>query len=204
MGDIEQRKGEQGNGESSSVYPTMVCASNTGRCVEDSYPAGAVLVNLGSGSITWKGWINCDLSNEHADILCDVRKLTFPDNYADAICGIHIIEHLYFWDVNDALKEWLRALKPQGKLILECPSMDKVFAYILSHVKSGKMLSPTYSWFALWGDPKYRTIDQVHKWGYNPQMLGDLMRHAGFVNVSSQKARYHFPARDMRMEGFKP
>jgi len=106
--------------------------------------------------------------------------------------------------VDDTLKEWLRVLKPGGKLILECPSMDKVFSYILTQIGSKKMMSPTFSWYAIWGDPRYKKMDQVHKWGYNPQMLSEVMLHAGFVKVTHEKARYHFPERDMRMEGFKP
>lgn len=160
-------------------------------------------MHLGSGKIHWDGWVSVDL-DEKADIQCDLRKLPFDDNCADAACSVHVIEHFYEWEARDVLKEWHRVLKPGGKLILELPCMDKVVHYLIDMVTRGLPLSPAFCWFAFWGDPKYRSVEMCHKWGYTYLMLKQVLSDSGFVDIKADKARYHFPNRDMRVVSYKP
>jgi len=37
--------------------------------------------------------------------------------------AIHVIEHFWQWKVVSVLIEWVRVLKPAGKMILECPNL---------------------------------------------------------------------------------
>lgn len=134
---------------------------------------------------------------------CDIRDLDFPDEHADAIAAIHVIEHFYQWEALPLLKEWKRVLKPGGRLILELPCMDKVFTYISNCMKYDIPVSPTFSWHAFWGDPKYNTVEMCHKWGYTVEAINALMKQAGFTNIRNEEARYHFPQRDMRIVGYK-
>jgi hypothetical protein len=43
-----------------------------------------------------------------------------------------------------------------------------------------------------------------HKWGYFFSTLKAELVKAGFEKISEEKARDHFPNRDMRVVGFKP
>lgn len=135
---------------------------------------------------------------------CDIKTLPLPDAHADRIAAIHVVEHFYKWELDAVLKEWLRVLKPGGQLILELPCMEKVFGYIVRMVQQGLPMSPTFSWFAFYGDPKYESVAMTHKWGYTFKMLREVLVMAGYERVSYQKARYHFPERDMRLEAYKP
>ena len=135
--------------------------------------------------------------------MCDIATLPFPDNYADAMIAVHVIEHFYPWEVTALLKEWLRVLKPGGHLILELPSMEKVFRYIANAMDRNLPMSPTFSFLPLWGDPKWRSVDMMHKWGYFFSTLRQELIKAGFSAVKLDKPRYHFPQRDMRVTGFK-
>jgi predicted SAM-dependent methyltransferase len=87
-----------------------------------------IKLNLGCGDKILPGYINVDVASERAgkkpDVISDIRKLTFNDNYADEILSVHVIEHFWRWEVSDILKEWIRVLKPGGKLILECPNLQ--------------------------------------------------------------------------------
>lgn len=52
------------------------------------------------------------------DVVCDIRKLgNFPDNFADEILDVHVVKHSWRWEVVEILKEWVRVLKPGGKII---------------------------------------------------------------------------------------
>lgn len=139
-----------------------------------------------------------------ADVVCDIRELQFPSDHADAIAAIHVVEHVYRWECEPMLAEWLRVLKPGGHVIIEVPCMDKVLRYVADAMEQNALMSPTFSWYPLWGDPSSKNPLMCHKWGYTYQMLSQALVKAGFTSVRPAKARYHFPQRDMRVTAVKP
>jgi predicted SAM-dependent methyltransferase len=161
-----------------------------------------VKLNLGSGKIDWDGWINVDL--EKGDLRCDLRQLDLPNDHADMAIAVHVIEHFYAWEIPALLAEWKRVLKPGAKLVLELPCMDKVINYLHECVQQNIPISPSFSWFVFWGDPKHHDPLMVHKWGYTQQMIETELAAAGFVDIVFTEPRYHFPMRDMRVEAMKP
>ncbi len=116
--------------------------------------------------------------------------------------AIHVIEHFYSWEVLSILKEWLRVLKPGGKLVLELPCMDKIVKLISDAYRIDGTV-PRLLWDALWGEQKDKLVPMCHKYGYTEKMMMNLMGDAGFNDVISTRPRYHFEVRDMRIEGIK-
>lgn len=163
---------------------------------------GGVRLNLGSGSVHWPGWIGCDLSG--ADVDCDIRNLPFPNDYADAIAAIHVVEHLHSWELLDTLRGWYRVLKPGGQLILELPCMNKVFGVIAHAVQKGNKIPQGFVWAALYGKQDFKRPEMCHKYAYSIETLSALVAQAGFTDVFSCEPRYHFKERDMRIEATKP
>lgn len=137
------------------------------------------------------------------DVIADITHLPDADGTADAICAVHVIEHFYKWEVPNVLAEWKRVLKPGGKLILELPSMEKVFRYIANAMDRKLPMSETFSTLPLWGDPKYHDVAMCHKWGWMFSTLSMELVKAGFSGVKGLKPRYHFVERDMRLEALK-
>jgi predicted SAM-dependent methyltransferase len=168
--------------------------------VEDSY---GTAYNLGCGTKKWDGWINVDLYSDVSDIKCDLRKLEIASDSADAVAAIHVLEHFYEWEVADLLTEWKRVLKPGGKMILELPCMDKVFAYVTNCVANKEPLQPFMTLNALYGDPKYKNEAMCHHWGWFQVPLRQMLESVGMQKVEFFEPRYHFPFRDMRIECYK-
>lgn len=127
-----------------------------------------------------------------------MRALPIDSGTVDTAVAIHVLEHFYEWEAVEVLKEWKRILKPSGQLILELPCMDKVVEYLVKCATDRKPIFANMSWWALWGDPRYKSVEMTHKWGYSMEMLTAKLQEAGFSTVTFDTPRYHVPQRDMR------
>lgn len=58
--------------------------------------------------------------------------------------------------------------------------------------------------WALYGDPNPENPFHMHKWGYTPLTLSDILRQAGFTNITREIPQTHVARRDMRMIAIKP
>jgi SAM-dependent methyltransferase len=186
--------------QGAEVRNGRIHAKNTDRQVEDTY---GIAYNLGCGNKKWDGWINVDLHSDISDIKCDLRKLEIASDSADAVAAIHVLEHFYEWEVAEVLTEWKRVLKPGGKMILELPCMDKVFAYVSNCVIQKQPLQPFMTMWALYGDPKHKSEAMCHKWGWFQNPLRNMLESVGMTEIKFCKPNYHFPFRDMRVECLK-
>lgn len=172
---------------------------------------GLIRLNLGCGDKILEGYVNVDIADERAgkkpDIICDIRKLTLPDAYADEAMAIHVVEHLWRWDVVDVLREWHRVLKPGGKLVLECPNLITACQEVLKNPDMAALPGKEgqRSMWVLYGDPAWKDPLMCHRWGYTPASLGAVMQEAGFVNIRQEPAQFKMrEPRDMRVVGEKP
>jgi SAM-dependent methyltransferase len=83
-------------------------------------------LNWGCGPLTPFGWINSDIeAGPGIDVVADIRNgLPFPDNHFDYIVSIHVLPELSYRELDPALHELRRVLKPNGVLRLSLPDMD--------------------------------------------------------------------------------
>ncbi len=84
--------------------------------------------NLGCGAQRYEGVIGVDIAPP-ADIRCDLDSMPWPieTNSADIVLSFHTFEHLA--DLNAAMKEVYRILKPGGRLVIEVPYFRHVGAF---------------------------------------------------------------------------
>lgn len=164
-----------------------------------------ICLDLGAGDKREPGWIHVDQVTRKEgvtapEVVADISKsLPFPDNYADEIRSIHVVEHMYRWEVVNILTDWVRVLKPGGKMALECPDLMSCMYFMMT-----KPEIPQLGILGVFGDPAYNEIAMTHKWCYSMQELGSVMAKAGLIDLVSEKPKFHVPQRDLRMVGTKP
>lgn len=176
---------------------------------------GRIRLDLGAGDKRQDGWIRVDIATERKalhtgaqkhdridttpDVEADLMHLPFPDDYADEARAIHVIEHFWPWDAEPLLAEWLRVLKPGASLAIECPCLEKVLA--LANVPQ---CPPSMTYWALYGDPRYKDPLMMHRWCYGQNQILKLLAQVGFVDLRHEPPQFHQPIRDMRVIGVKP
>ena len=165
-----------------------------------------IRLDLGAGDKREPGWIHVDQVTRKEgvpppEVIADISKpLPFPDDYADEIRSIHVVEHMYRSKIGDILKDWVRVLKPGGKMALECPNLRACLYFMIAQPET-----PQLGILGIYGDPGPNDeVAMLHKWAYTPQELGQLMLDAGLENVVQATPQFHIPARDLRMVGNKP
>lgn len=169
-------------------------------------------LNLGCGDKIIPDYINVDIASERKglppDVICDITNLSiFEDNYADEILAVHVIEHFWFWDVPTVLAEWFRVLKPGGILILECPNLRSACEYFLANPATSfkSDINGQRSMWVFYGDPSWKDEKMMHRWGYTPESLIQVLSDAGFSSVRQEAAVFKLrEPRDMRIVGIKP
>lgn len=92
-------------------------------------------LNLGCGNTRIFDMLNIDIKKTlTTDLICDVRHLPFADNSCEVIYSSHCIEHIYYAQTFDLLKEWYRVLAPGGVLRIYTPDFGNlIWDYVLSH-----------------------------------------------------------------------
>lgn len=171
-----------------------------------------VRLNIGCGDKILPDYINVDVVQSRAgkapDVIADVRDLSvFETGYADEVMAIHVVEHFWRWEVEDVIREWVRVLKPGGRLVLECPNLLAACEALLANPALAARADQAgqRSMWVFYGDPQWKDPLMIHRWGYTPDSLMDMLRSLGLMDVRQEPAQYKLrEPRDMRVVGFKP
>jgi SAM-dependent methyltransferase len=171
-----------------------------------------VKLNLGCGDKILAGYVNVDVAPSRAgkkpDLMCDLHDLArFEDGSAEEILAVHVVEHFWRWEVVQVLREWMRVLKPQGRMILECPNLRSACEQFLADPERFSAAGPDgqRTMWVFYGDPSWQDPLMVHRWGYTPLSLAAIMREVGLEQIRQEPAQFKLrEPRDMRIVGVKP
>lgn len=158
-------------------------------------------LHLGCGGQNWEGFVNIDdypAYDVKPDLKASITSLPYEENTVDEIWLIHVFEHIYIWDAEDAVAHWFKILKPGGKLVIEVPCMDK----IISNYNKGAD-DPRLTFLGIFGEQIAGLPEMVHKWCYSKIQLSMIFKRIGF-EYEIKEPIYHLKQRDMRIEGIKP
>jgi len=190
-----------GNNGSNPVSPRV---PGEDLCTAKDSGSMGIRLNLGCGNKLLNGYINCDFADNYSgnspDVECDISELPFGEGFADEVLAVHILEHFYVWEVEDVVREWMRVLKPGGKLIIEVPCLDKIIQQFIEFDGSPPI---NLGMWGLYGDPVYQDERMCHHWCYSVSQLKALLSHVGLKEVEEKEPKYHVAIRDMRVEAIK-
>jgi SAM-dependent methyltransferase len=169
-------------------------------------------LNLGCGDKILPGYVNVDVVEARAgmkpDVVCDLHDLApFGDASAEEILSVHVVEHFWRWEIVDVLREWVRVLKPGGRMIVECPNIASACSTFLENPLDGARSDQRgqRTMWVFYGDPQWKDPLMIHRWGYTPESLRDLLAEAGLADVRQEPAQFKLrEPRDMRVVGVKP
>ncbi len=128
-----------------------------------------------------EGWTTLDINpGPGVDHVGDCRDLgQFADNSCETIYASHVLEHIPYREIDAALKEWRRVLKPGGLLMVAVPDLD-----MLARLYTQPQMSLQDRWFIVQmmfggqSDPH-----DIHYVGFHDELLGYYLREAGFVEM---------------------
>lgn len=135
----------------------------------------------------YPGWVNIDGYHEAADVKAYAFNLPYKNESIDKIYSSHMIEHLHPFDLERALKEWLRVLKKNGKVIIRCPNATALLQDWLYATDEERYDLQTGLRNSILGHHKsYNQAGHIHQNLFSEGLLKIYLEKAGFVSVSSK------------------
>lgn len=167
-------------------------------------------LNVGCGNKHIPGWTSVDAvalpGRTRPDIIADCRSIPLSDGCADELMAIHLFEHLYLWEAEQALKEWHRLLKPGGALVLEMPDIIKSARNLLELTAQGSDKVDQLAMWGIYGDPRPKDHLMCHHWGWTFKTIAPVLGRNGFRDMVEKRTVFHavgIGVRDFRIEAVK-
>ena len=171
--------------------------------------APKILLNVGAGhpksgaripgafqSSEWKEVrLDIDPANEPDVIGTMLDMSAVANESADALYSSHTIEHLYPNEIPQAMKEFLRVLKPQGYAVITCPDLQAAAEMIAQDMLmetayttgSGMVVTP---FDIVYSHREYTGRDKpymAHHCGFTLKVLNGTLRSNGFASVAGKR-----------------
>lgn len=155
--------------------------------------SGPIRLDLGAGSVSPEGFR--PMGADHGSA---VFPLAYPDGSVDVIRASHVLEHFPHAKVFDVVKDWVRALKPGGKLQIAVPDLEVIAKKYLD----GEELP--IQGYLMGGQID---ANDFHKAAFDQEVLREVMSLAGLVLIRRWVSEIEDAAAlpvSLNLEGTKP
>lgn len=152
----------------------------------------------------FNGWnvTRMDINEEtKPDILSDICDMeSVKDNTFDAIWSQHTLEHLFTADVDKALNEFFRVIKPGGFVAMYLPDFKKIAEIVIEepdvekvqYVSTGGCIRTVDMVFGYEQAIRSGQDKMLHKTCFTEFSIIKKLEKAGFVNVNFLFDRWDF------------
>lgn len=135
------------------------------------------------------------------DIVADIRDLSLvPSASYDAVFSPHNIEHLKYHEVDTALQNFYRIIKPTGFLVLLAPNLRRIAQFIVENDIDTPMLEtglgPIAPVDVLYGFRpwiRHGNDFMIHKTGFTPELLFRRLEENRFRKIVITVATSEIP-----------
>lgn len=162
-----------------------------------------IKLEIGSGMRPRPGYQHLDLYSKHPCIEYheDARKMSFKDGEVSEIYSLNTIEHFWWYEIEDLLREWCRVLEKGGRAEIWTVDCDvKIREYLDGSWKEHVKAHPKengYTWphrtdtdrnmWFNWCIHSTGIAGDAHHTSFNYEMMEDLLKRAGFTKVNRIK-----------------
>jgi SAM-dependent methyltransferase len=153
-----------------------------------------IKLNIGAGDSNIPGFIPIDAKLGH-----DALKLPYETGTVDEVYASHVLEHIHHSKTLDAVNEWVRVLKPGGRIRIAVPDFHKVFRQYKDGEMSDDML-------AAWLHGSHDVATDRHQAVLNHENLTAMLRRCAVDDIAIFKPEYDDCSKlpmSLNMEGFK-
>lgn len=151
-------------------------------------------LNIGAGDSELPGFTPVDRKGGH-----EAYPLSFPDNSVEEVYASHVLEHFPRRKVQDVIADWVRVLRPGGRIRIAVPDFEWAARKYLERDPSANIAG------VLMGGQI--DDDDYHKAAFDYDGLMVMMQRAGLVCIKPFKPEYADCSRhpcSLNLEGFKP
>ena len=138
-----------------------------------------IKINMGCGWRDFgKDWVHIDGGDyPHLDSK-DIFNLPYDDNSVDLIYASHVIEYFNRDEIKNTLSEWIRVLKPNGKLRLAVPNFESIVKiYNMKEYSLDNCLGLLYGKMPMGDETIY------HRPTYDYKSLSNLLSELGIKDI---------------------
>jgi FkbM family methyltransferase len=150
-------------------------------------------LNLGAGGTHLTGFTNVDRKLD-----TEVYPLPYPDDSIEEIVASHVLEHFSHRETSLVLQEWVRVLKPGGKVRLAVPDFEEVARLYLAGA------AVNVQGYVMGG---HCDSDDRHGCIFDKESLTELMMECGLERIGPwDTAAFGCAAgpHSLNLQGFKP
>ena len=155
--------------------------------------ADKIKLNIGAGGSNLPGFIPLDIQTG-TDA---TKRLPYADESVDEVYASHVLEHIHHSKTLETLKEWVRVLKPGGRIRVAVPNFDRVL---------GERGSLGPGMVSAWLHGSHDVDTDRHLAVFNWEQLDMMFRSLGIDHIGEWKAEYNDCSQlpmSMNIQGYK-